>query len=111
MVRNQDEMLGDTPAGLLAGNADPSFSYLVEALGNQEGIDWVSIFPKSPDAAFAQIQFGFELDTLRMVQMLDPLQQITRIRFWDVKVNLDMPVGKFNLILPEGTDVIREGNG
>ena len=110
VVRNQDEMLGDTPAGLLAGNADPSLSYLVEVLGNQEGIDWISIFPKSPDAAFAQIQFGFESDTLRMVQMLDPLQQITRIRFWNVKVNLDMPVGKFSLTLPDGTDIIREGN-
>ena len=111
VVRKQDEMLGDTPAGLLAGNADPSLSYLVEGLGNQEGIDWISIFPKRPDAAFAQIQFGFELDTLRMVQMLDPLQQITRIRFWDVNVNLDVPVGKFSLILPKGTDIIREGNG
>ena len=110
VVRNQDEMLGDTPAGLLAGNADPSLSYLVEVLGNQEGIDWISIFPKSPDAAFAQIQFGFESDTLRMVQMLDPLQQITRIRFWNVKVNLDMPVGKFSLTLPDGTDIIQEGN-
>ena len=110
-MRDQDEMLGDTPAGLLAGNADPSLSYLVEGLGNQEGIDWISIFPKRPDAAFSQIQFGFELDTLRMVQMLDPLQQITRIRFWDVNVNLDVPVGKFSLILPEGTDIIREGNG
>ena len=110
VVRNQDEMLGDTPAGLLAGDADPSLSYLVEVLGNQEGIDWISIFPKSPDAAFAQIQFGFESDTLRMVQMLDPLQQITRIRFWNVKVNLDMPVGKFSLTLPDGTDIIREGN-
>ena len=46
VVRNQDEVLGDTPAGLLAGNTDPSLSYLVEALGNQEGIDWISIFPK-----------------------------------------------------------------
>ncbi|MDC0166630.1 outer membrane lipoprotein chaperone LolA [Gammaproteobacteria bacterium] len=110
VVRNQDEMLGDTPAGLLAGNADPSLSYLVEVLGKQEGIDWISIFPKSSDAAFAQIQFGFELDTLRMVQMLDPLQQITRIRFWNVNVNLDIPVGKFSLTLPDGTDIIREGN-
>ena len=110
VVRNQDEMLGDTPAGLLAGNADPSLSYLVEVLGKQEGIDWISIFPKSPDAAFAQIQFGFESDTLRMVQMLDPLQQITRIRFWNVNVNLDMPVGKFSLTLPDGTDIIQEGN-
>ena len=111
VVRNQDEVLGDTPAGLLAGNADPSLSYLVETLGNQEGIDWVAIYPKKADAAFAQIQFGFESDSLRMLQMLDPLQQITRIRFWDVEVNLSVPSGKFSLVLPEGTDIIREDNG
>ena len=76
-----------------------------------DGIDWISIFPKNSDAAFAQIQFGFESDTLRMVQMLDPLQQITRIRFWDVKVNLAVPDEKFRLALPAGTDIIREDNG
>ena len=111
VVRNQDEVLGDTPAGLLAGNTDPSLSYLVEALGNQEGIDWIAIYPKKADAAFAQIQFGFESDSLRMLQMLDPLQQITRIRFSDVEVNLSVPSGKFSLVLPEGTDIIREDNG
>ena len=111
VVRNQDEVLGDTPAGLLAGNTDPSLSYLVEALGNQEGIDWIAIYPKKADAAFAQIQFGFESDSLRMLQMLDHLQQITRIRFWDVEVNLSVPSGKFSLVLPEGTDIIREDNG
>ena len=111
VVRNQDEVLGDTPAGLLAGNIDPSLSYLVEALGNQEGIDWIAIYPKKADAAFAQIQFGFESGSLRMLQMLDPLQQITRIRFSDVEVNLSVPSGKFSLVLPEGTDIIREDNG
>ncbi len=111
VVRKQDETLGDTPAGLLAGDFSPSGSYLIESLGNQGGIDWISIFPKSPDAAFAQIQFGFESDTLRMVQMLDPLQQITRIQFWEVKVNLSVPIEKFRLLLPRGTDIIREDNG
>ena len=111
VVRNQDEVLGDTPAGLLAGNIDPSLSYLVEALGNQEGIDWIAIYPKKADAAFAQIQFGFESGSLRMLQMLDPFQQITRIRFSDVEVNLSVPSGKFSLVLPEGTDIIREDNG
>jgi outer membrane lipoprotein-sorting protein len=46
-----------------------------------------------------------------MLQMLDPLQQITRIRFSDVEVNLSVPSGKFSLVLPEGTDIIREDNG
>ena len=107
VLRNQDSALGDTPAGLLAGDTSPRDSYLVESLGNQGGIDWVSVFPKEADAAFSQIQFGFETDTLRLVQMLDPLQQITRIRFTDVKVNITIPPEKFVLQLPEGTDIIR----
>ena len=107
VLRNQDSALGDTPAGLLAGDTSPRDSYLVESLGNQGGIDWVSVFPKEADAAFSQIQFGFETDTLRLVQMLDPLQQITRIRFTDVKVNITIPPEKFVLELPEGTDIIR----
>ena len=108
VLRDQDTALGDTPAGLLAGDTSPRRSYLVESLGNQGGIDWVSVFPKNADSAFSQIQFGFETDTLRMVQMLDPLQQITRIRFSDVEVNIAIPPEKFMLELSEEIDIIRE---
>jgi len=108
VVRDQAEALGDTPAGLLAGDADLNRSYLVERLGQQAGIYWVSLFPKDANSAFSQIQFGFELDTLRLVQMLDPLEQITRIRFADVKVNTAFAAEQFRLSLPKGTDVIRE---
>ena len=112
VLRDQDEALGHTPAGLLAGSISPTRSYLVERLGDQSGIDWVSVFPKDADATFSQIQFGFESDTLRLVQMLDPLQQITRIRFSDVQVNIAIPAERFTLKIPEGTDIIREvGSG
>ncbi len=112
VLRDQDEALGHTPAGLLAGSISPARSYLVEHLGDQGGIDWVSVFPKEADATFSQIQFGFESDTLRLVQMLDPLQQITRIRFSDVQVNIAIPAERFSLEIPEGTDIIREtGSG
>ena len=40
--------------------------------------------------------------------MLDPLEQITRIRFADVKVNTAFAAEQFRLSLPKGTDVIRE---
>jgi len=108
VVRDQAKALGDTPAGLLAGDVDLNRSYLVERLGHQAGIYWVSLFPKDANAAFSQIQFGFESDTLRLVQMLDPLEQITRIRFAGVKVNMEFSDEQFRLSLPEGTDVIRE---
>jgi len=108
VVRDQAKALGDTPAGLLAGDVDLNRSYLVERLGHQAGIYWVSLFPKDANAVFSQIQFGFESDTLRLVQMLDPLEQITRIRFAGVKVNMEFSAEQFRLSLPEGTDVIRE---
>ena len=112
VLRDQDEALGHTPAGLLAGSISPTRSYLVERLGDQGGIDWVSVFPKDTDATFSQIQFGFESDTLRLVQMLDPLQQITRIRFSNVQINIAIPAERFTLEIPEGTDIIREtGSG
>ncbi len=112
VLRDQDEALGHTPAGLLVGSISPTRSYLVERLGDQGGIDWVSVFPKDADATFSQIQFGFESDTLRLVQMLDPLQQITRIRLSDVQVNIAIPAERFTLEIPEGTDIIREtGSG
>ena len=41
--------------------------------------------------------------------MLDPLQQITRIRFSDVEVNIAISADRFTLVIPEGTDIIREG--
>ena len=106
VLRNQDGALGDTPAGLLAGDTSPvTPTWLNRSV--TRGIDWVSVFPKKADAAFSQIQFGFENDTSRLVQMLDPLQQITRIRFTDVKVNITIPPEQFTLELPEGTDIIR----
>ena len=112
VLRDQDEALGHTPAGLLAGSISPTRSYLVERLGDQGGVDWVSVFPKDTDATFSQIQFGFESDTLRLVQMLDPLQQITRIRFSNVQINIAIPAERFTLEIPEGTDIIREtGSG
>lgn len=108
VVRNQSKSLGNTPAALLAGGDKPGDSYLIESLGKQGAISWITLFPKDSSAPFSQIQLGFENGDLRLVQMLDQLDQITRLRFDNVIVNDRLPQGLFRLNLPAGVDVIQE---
>ena len=107
-VRNQSKTLGNTPAALLAGEDKPGDSYLIEYLGKQGAISWITLFPKDSSAPFSQIQLGFENGELRLVQMLDQLDQITRLRFDNVIVNDQLPQDLFRLNLPAGVDVIQE---
>lgn len=108
IVRNQSKSLSNTPAALLAGDDKPGDSYLIEYLGKQGAISWITLFPKDSSAPFSQIQLGFENGDLRLVQMLDQLDQITRLRFDNVIVNDQLPQGLFKLNLPTGVDVIQE---
>ena len=108
IVRNQSKTLGNTPAALLVNADKPGDSYLIESLGEQGAISWVTLFPKDSSAPFSQIQLGFENGDLRLVQMLDQLDQITRLRFDNLIVNDQLPKDLFRLDLPAGVDVIEE---
>lgn len=108
IVRWQDRGLGNTPAGLLANSETPTRSYLIEELGEQTGIRWVALFPKASDSPFSQIQLGFESGALRLVQMLDHMNQVTRVRFENIAVNADVDPSAFQIELPPEVDLIRE---
>lgn len=108
IVRNQSKTLGNTPAALLVNADKPGDSYLIEYLGEQGAISWVTLFPKDSSAPFSQIQLGFENGDLRLVQMLDQLDQITRLKFDNLIVNDQLPKDLFRLDLPAGVDVIEE---
>jgi outer membrane lipoprotein carrier protein len=108
IVRNQSKTLGNTPAALLVNADKPGDSYLIEYLGEQGAISWVTLFPKDSSAPFSQIQLGFENGDLRLVQMLDQLDQITRLQFDNLIVNDQLPKDLFRLDLPAGVDVIEE---
>jgi len=49
---------------------------------------------------------GFEGDTLRLIQLLDELNQITRVTLSDVVENEPIPDSVFQFIPPAGVDVI-----
>ena len=106
--RDQNNVIGQTPAVLLAGGQQYRKDYQVTTLGKQGMITWISLVPKLNDGSFAEIQLGFENDTLRLIQLLDELNQITRVTLADVVENESIPENVFQFVPPTGVDVIGE---
>ena len=106
--RNQQSAIGQTPAVLLAGGHQYRKDYEVTTLGKQGAITWISLVPKLNDGSFAEIQLGFENHTLRLIQLLDGLNQITRLTLADVVENEPIPESVFQFVPPIGVDVISD---
>jgi outer membrane lipoprotein carrier protein len=107
-VRDQRSMLEGTPALLLAGEGNLGTDYVIEDLGQQGPVAWVSLQPKMRNGGFAEVQLGFQNDTLRLIQLLDHLDQITRIVLSHVEENTHIPVNHFNFTVPVGVDLIEK---
>ncbi len=105
-VRVQDQAIGRSPAILLAGSGDLEENYTVQDIGSQGRYDWVNLIPKDEDSGFREVRIGFEDNRLRLLELLDNLDQRTRISFVDLKENIPIAVSIFDFIPPEGVDVI-----
>ena len=106
--RAQESAIGQTPAVLLSGGQQYRKDYNVTILGRQGAVNWISLVPKFSDGSFAEIQLGFEGETLRLIQLLDELNQITRVTLANVVENEPIPDSVFRFIPPTGVDVISD---
>ena len=105
-VRDQARALGRSPAILLAGDGDLEQAYDLEDIGVQGRIDWVSLISRDPQSGFTQVRVGFEAGRLHLVELIDTLDQRTRIRFFDLKENRPVAARLFEFSPPDGVDVI-----
>jgi outer membrane lipoprotein carrier protein len=106
--REQESAIGQTPAVLLSGGQQYRKDYNVTILGSQGAVNWISLVPKLNDGSFAEIQLGFEGETLRLIQLLDELNQITRVTLANVVENEPIPDSVFQFVPPTGVDVISD---
>ena len=107
-VRDQAQALGRTPAILLAGSGDLDRDYEIEDIGTQGHVDWVNLIPEDPESGFTEVRIGFENSRLRLMELIDTLDQRTRISFIDLKENATVEDRIFEFVPPIGTDVIDE---
>lgn len=107
-VRRLDRALGSSPAALLAGSNEIEKSYTLNALGAQDGLDWLEAVPRTQDTAFERIRLGFGKNGLEAMELRDQFGQVTVIKFSTIERNAKLPPDVFRFTPPKGADVISE---
>jgi len=106
-VRNLSDVLDQSAAEILSGTGNIEDRYVVEDLGIQGTLAWVSISPLNQDTSqFESMRLAFDEETLRMMEILDALGDTTRIQMQDVVIGSDFQEKVFEFKVPDDVDLI-----
>jgi outer membrane lipoprotein carrier protein len=110
-ARKQSEVLGNTPAAIIASAADLKALSAVFTLGNapeRDGLEWVMAAPRNRDAQLQSVHLGFKQGQLAALEMLDSFGQRSVLRFGTLDANTRLPADRFRFAPPAGVDVLRQ---
>lgn len=105
-VKKLDQVLGSSPAALLAGDNEIERNFDLVDGGRGEGLEWVEAVPKTKDGGFEKIRIAFRDGTLAAMELRDHFGQTTVIRFAAVERNPKLAPSLFSFTPPRGADVI-----
>jgi outer membrane lipoprotein carrier protein len=103
-----DSPAASSPAMLLSGDAGARESFAVTESFAADGIEWVRLVPTLGDTDFQSVLIGFRNGDLTGLEMVDGLNQTTRIEFLDVVVNPELDPDLFEFVPPADAALIGE---
>jgi outer membrane lipoprotein carrier protein len=108
--RPQAEVLGNTPAALIAGSADLGAMRQVFNLAPgpaADGLSWVVATPRTRDGTLQAIKLGFQGGQLAVLDVVDSFGQRSVLRFGLLNSQPGFKPGHFQFVPPAGADVIK----
>ena len=115
-ARKQAQVLGSTPAALIASAPDLralQAEFTLESAPNREGLEWVVATPRARDGQLQSVRVGFKAGSDRSVnlaalEILDNFGQLSRLNFSRVELNPALAADTFVFKVPAGADLIRQ---
>ncbi|MDD0816682.1 outer membrane lipoprotein chaperone LolA [Curvibacter sp. HBC28] len=110
-ARKQAQVLGSTPAALLASAPDLKAlqaDFKLSAAPEQDGQQWVQALPKARDAQIQSVRIGFRGEQLATLDILDSFGQRSVLSFTGFQANPVLPPETFQFKPPAGADVVRQ---
>ena len=114
-ARPQSQVLGSTPAALIAAAPDLralQADFALQAAPDKDGLQWVNATPKSKDGQLQSVQIGFKASDkgseLAVLEILDSFGQRSVLSFSGFQVNPSLPTDSFQFKPPAGADVLRQ---
>ena len=117
-ARKQSQVLGSTPAALIAAAPDLralQADFTLTDAPDQDGLQWVAATPKTGDGQLQTIRVGFRANDpakgapggLAALEILDSFGQRSLLTFSRMEVNPALASTNFQFKAPVGADVIR----
>ena len=118
-ARQQSQVLGSTPAALIAAAPDLrslQADFTLADAPDKDGLQWVAATPKSKDGQLQTVRVGFkpanpasgQPNALAALEILDSFGQRSLLTFNRVEVNPVLPGNSFSFKAPAGVDVIKQ---
>jgi outer membrane lipoprotein carrier protein len=115
-TRQQSQVLGSTPAALIASAADVKAlqaDFTLTDAPDKDGLQWVLATPKAKDGQLQSVRVGFrasgaEVATLEVLEILDSFGQRSVLTFAGFQVNPNLPSKAFEFKTPPGADVLKQ---
>jgi outer membrane lipoprotein carrier protein len=118
-ARKQSDVLGSTPAALIASAADVQAlkaDFVLTDAPAKDGLQWVLATPKAKDGQLQSVKVGLRVagestalvGTLEVLEILDSFGQRSVLTFRKFQINPALPAGAFSFKPPTGADVIRQ---
>ena len=101
-----DELAAASPAMLLSGDTGVGDSFEIDRTYELDGVQWVRLLPKGGTGDFSSVLLGFEGGVPIAIEIVDGLDQTTRIEFSDVLVDPELDDRDFVFEAPAGVSVI-----
>ena len=115
-ARKQAQVLGSTPAALIASAPDLralQAEFSLQSAPDKDGLEWVVATPKARDGQLQSVRVGFKasgnkLVNLAALEILDSFGQRSVLTFSRVELNPNLPADTFVFKPPAGADLIRQ---
>ena len=109
-ARKQQDVLGSTPAALIAAGTDMKALtevFDLKAAPAADGLEWLEARPRNKDGQLQSVRVGFRAGQLAALEIADSLGQRSVLTFNQWQDNAPMKAERFRFQPPVGADVIR----
>jgi outer membrane lipoprotein carrier protein len=110
-ARKQSQVLGSTPAALIAAAPDLAAlrkDFNLEAAGEKDGLQWLQATPRVKDGQLHSVKVGFRGNDLAKLEILDSFGQHSVLTFTKMELNVAVSPERFQFKPPQGADVVRQ---
>ena len=110
-ARKQGQVLGSTPAALIASAADLralDADFVLSDAQPMDGLEWVLAMPRNKDNSLSNVRVGLKGNTLVMLDIVDSFGQRSVLQFSAFEANPALDPSIFQFKPPPGVDVLRQ---